>query len=564
MFAFLTLGGTSLLSGCALYSGDSAQIEETDYGCSYFYFLWGRQAELSTRYDEALEAYRKALICDPDADHIFRKIPILLLRLNRGEEAVAMLEERLAAFPGDTDTRMLLARLYIGLGRYDEAADQYREIHRADPSEVSSLLLLSELYLNRGLLGNAREVLLELLRVSPESYPARVLLARIYLNTKQFEEAAAEYDRALEQNWSVDLLMEKGEVYRLQGAHDKVIELYREVLAGDPDNERAALGLINELLQAEREEEALEELSRLKGRAGLGKSVELSVARLFARLEKYDQSVEILRALLDREPSPDGRYLLGVVLTQQEKYDQAVKELAMISPDDEEFENAVILQVRILRYLDRYEEAIDLLERTVADEETRTPDMYVMLAALYHVQEKTEMGRKTFDRAMAAFPENNELLYEYGLFLDTAGRREEAMSVMQEVIRRQPAHGEALNYVGYTWADKSIHLDKALEYIERAVKLKPENGYIRDSLGWVYYRLGRFEEARQALEEAIRLSGDDPAIYDHLGDVYLELGRREDAVKTYRKGLEQFGESEDSDLKRAISEKLRLLEEGKQ
>ncbi len=559
---FITL---SSLAGCSamFVATQPEQAEESDYGCAYFYFLWGRQAELSMQFAEALEAYQKALICDPQAEHIVRKIPVLLLRLDRGEEAVDMLEGYLARLPEDTSTRMLLARVYIGLGKYTDAAQQYRLIHQQDPAESTSLLLLSELYLNQSMLAEAEQVLHEILQLDTDSFPAHVLLARIYINTGRYDEAEAQYEKALEIDWSVDLLMEKGDVYRQQKEFDKVIALYREILEKDRGNERAALALVNQLLQVEREEEALKELNRLKNTTGLDEKAELSVARLFARLEQHEQAAEILRNSLRKGHASDALYLLAVVLTQAEKYDEALKELQLIQPDEAEFENATILQVRILRFLDRQEEAVELLEKAVGDEDIRSPDLFVMLAALYHVQERTELGLSTFDRAMAAYPENNELLYEYGLFLDTAGRPEEAISVMQEVVKRQPAHSDALNYIGYSWADKSIHLDKALEYIERAVKLKPENGYIRDSLGWVYYRLGRVEEAREALEEALELSGDDPAIYDHLGDVYLELGRRDDAVKSYTTGLSKFEENDESELKKAMQEKLYLLQEQK-
>lgn len=185
--------------------------------------------------------------------------------------------------------------------------------------------------------------------------------------------------------------------------------------------------------------------------------------------------------------------------------------------------------------------------------------MYVMLAALYQLQDKRELGLSTFDRALSAFPEDYELLYEYGLYLDTLGSREKAISIMEEVIKRQPEHGEALNYVGYSWADKSVHLDKALEYIQRAVKLKPDNGYIRDSLGWVFYRLGRNEEARDALEEAARLSPDDPTIFDHLGDVYMVLGEKVKAIQAYQDAINLI--EEDNEAKKALQDKVLLLED---
>ncbi len=534
-------------------------VEETDYGCAYFYFLWGRQAELAMQYEEALEAYEKALICDPGADYIVRKIPVLLMRMDRGEEAAALLEKYLQDNPLDSGARVLLARVYISLGKYSSAAGQYREIHDRDPKEVSSLLLLSELYLNRNMLGDAEQTLKEVLTVRPDSYPALVLLARIHLNNKDYESALEEYRKALDLNWSVDLLMEMSEVYVEQEDYGRVIAIYREILEQDAGNERVSFALINFLLLQKKEKEALAELNRLKTMTEKPGREDLTIARFYARLGEYDRSIAILREFLERENSPDARYLLGVILAQAEKYEQAVSELQMVDSDAEEYGSAVILRVRILRFLDRPEQAVEVLEKAVQHEQSRSPDMYVLLAALYQLQNKSDLGRKTFDRALSAFPGNDELLYDYGLFLDTLGSQEEALSVMQELIRRQPEHGEALNYVGYLWADKSIHLDKALEYIQRAVRLKPDNNYILDSLGWVYYRLGRMEEARQTLEEAVRISSEDePTILEHLGDVYLELGRVQDALATYTRALVLLDEN--SEAARALSGKIRLLE----
>lgn len=533
-------------------------VEEPDYSCAYFYFLWGRQAELAMQFPEALDAYEKALICDPDADYIIRKIPVILLRMNRGDEAVSLLRSYLEKKPADAGIRMLLARVYIGLARYDEAAGQYQAIHRQDPEEITSLMLLSELYLNQDNLAEAEKTLQEVLLVDSETYPAHVLLGRIYLNTNQPERALAAYDKALSLNWSTELLLEKSEVYRLQERYEELNGIYRKILEEDPGNERVSLALINSLLLGKREDEALAELERFRKGSDRSDKADLSIARFYVRMKKYEQAIELLRSSLNKNSAPDTRYLLAVVLTQTEQYDKALEQLQLIGRDAEEYESAVGLQVRVLRLLDRPEQAIELLERVVQDEETRSPDMYVMLAALYQLQDKTDLGRGTFGRAMSAFPDDEELLYEYGIFLDTAGQQEEAISVMQEVIKRQPEHGEALNYVGYSWADKSINLDKALEYIRKAVEIKPDNGYVRDSLGWVYYRLGRYDEARQALEEAVRLSREDPTIFEHLGDVYFALGRKEEGLAAYRKALDLLEAG--SDAKKNLVEKVKYLE----
>lgn len=533
-------------------------VEEPDYSCAYFYFLWGRQAELAMQFPAALEAYEKALICDPDADYIIRKVPVILLRMNRGEDAVELLKSYLEKKPEDTGIRMLLARVYIGLARYDEAAAQYQIIHRQEPEDSTALLLLSELYLNQNNLEAAERTLLEVLQADSEAYPAHVLLGRIYLSTKRLDLSLAAYEKALALNWSPELLLEMSDIYRLQERYDDLNAIYRKILEEDPGNERVSLSLINSLLLENKEKEALAELERFKARTDHSDRADLSIARFYVRMKKYEQAIEILRASLRKNSDADVRYLLAVVLAQTDEYDKALAQLRLIGKEAEEYESAVSLQVRILRFMDKTEQAIELLERVVRDEESRSPDMYVLLAALYQLQDKADLGRSTFDRAMTAFPEDEDLLYEYGLFLDTSGQRDEAMSVMEEVIKRQPEHGEALNYVGYSWADKSIHLDKALEYIRLAVELKPENGYVLDSLGWVYYRLGRFEEALQALEEAVRLSEDDPTIFEHLGDVYFALDRQEEGLASYRKALDLL--DEESDARKNLMEKVKYLE----
>ncbi|BCO09196.1 hypothetical protein GF1_15720 [Desulfolithobacter dissulfuricans] len=533
-------------------------VEEPDFGCSYFYFLWGRHAELDLKFAEALEAYEKGLICDPEAVYIERKIPILLLRMGRNQEAVSRLEDFLSRHPRDTDSRMLLARVLIRLGRLDEAVEQYRTIHAQDPRETDSLLLLARLFFGQEKMEKTRAILDEVLQIDPGSYPARILLARINVQEKKFDQAIREYRKALELNWSVDLALEMSEVFLRQKRYDEAVELYRKILGDDPENERVRIALVHTYLLQNREQEALRELNRLKTVSSNPTRVDLTIARLFARQKKFDRAATILQQVLEKNDLSEGRFLLALIYFQEKKYQEALTQLRHIDRQAPEYEDAVFLQVRIYRALKQVEQAIEILEEAVQEETGRSSEMFVLLAALYQMQNREDKGRDVFSRALEAFPDDENLLYEYGLFLEHSGEHDKALSVMQQVIRVQPRHAGALNYVGYTWADQKVHLDKALEYIEKAVQLEPENGYILDSLGWVYYRLGRLDEARKALEEAVKLSPDDPAILDHLGDVYLELDMVQEAVEVYRRSLDLFEDRQD--IKR-VRKKLQMLKE---
>jgi Flp pilus assembly protein TadD len=102
-----------------------------------------------------------------------------------------------------------------------------------------------------------------------------------------------------------------------------------------------------------------------------------------------------------------------------------------------------------------------------------------------------------------------------------------------------------MNYLAYSWVEKKQNLDEAEAMLERAVKLRPRDGYIVDSLGWVYFRLGRYDEAVMQLERAVELRPQDPTINDHLGDALWQVGRRNEARFQWHRALSFDPEEDD-------------------
>lgn len=194
----------------------SAQKSGDDRGCSYFHFLWGRHAELAAEYEKALAAYEKSLQCKPDAEFVHRKIPLLLLRLNRGEEAILRLRQYLVHHPKDTISRMLLAKVYIRQGEFQKAAAQYRRIHQLDAQDTTALLLLSELYLAENKYDMAKTALRDVLTVDERSYSAHLLLARLLVAEDNFEAGQRHYEQALDITWSEGLQLELADVLTRQ------------------------------------------------------------------------------------------------------------------------------------------------------------------------------------------------------------------------------------------------------------------------------------------------------------------------------------------------------------
>ena len=148
------------------------------------------------------------------------------------------------------------------------------------------------------------------------------------------------------------------------------------------------------------------------------------------------------------------------------------------------------------------------------------------------------------------------LFYARGMANERMGDWPAAEQDFRQALALQPEHPQVLNYLGYSLVEKRQKLDEALEMIQTAVDKQPESGYIVDSLGWVFYRLGRFEEALPHLERAAELMPIDPIVNDHLGDVFWEVGRKREAVFQWRRAL-SF-DPEETDRKRI----LRKLEVG--
>lgn len=178
--------------------------------------------------------------------------------------------------------------------------------------------------------------------------------------------------------------------------------------------------------------------------------------------------------------------------------------------------------------LDRTEEAKKRLEKLIADHPT---DLEAIMALGNILR-----GRKSFAEcaevygkgiATIAKPERPQWLIYYfrGICNERAKQWVKAEEDLKQALTLFPDQPHVLNYLGYSWIDQGINLDEGMRMIRRAVEQRPDDGYIVDSLGWAYYRLGNYEEAVKHLDRAVELKPDDPTINDHLGDAYWKVGR---------------------------------------
>jgi tetratricopeptide (TPR) repeat protein len=194
--------------------------------------------------------------------------------------------------------------------------------------------------------------------------------------------------------------------------------------------------------------------------------------------------------------------------------------------------NAEVQSALLLETLGKSKEATDRLQSVV----TAHPTNQEALTALGNLQR----SRKLFDDSVSTYtrvldmhprPEKNQwLLYYYrGIANERRKNWQTAEADFKKALELFPDQPLVLNYLGYSWVDQGVNLDDAFKMLRRAVDLRARDGYIVDSLGWAYYRLGRYDDAVRELEKAIDLKPSDPVINDHLGDAYWKVGRKLEA-----------------------------------
>jgi tetratricopeptide (TPR) repeat protein len=154
--------------------------------------------------------------------------------------------------------------------------------------------------------------------------------------------------------------------------------------------------------------------------------------------------------------------------------------------------------------------------------------------------------------ALEIQPQNAEAMFRLASSLERDGKSAEAEKVFLDLLAERPNDAASQNYLGYMWADQGVQLERARAMLEKAVAREPRNAAYLDSLGWVYFRLGKLESAEQNLREAARREPSDPTISEHLGDLDMKQGNLEEAVRQWEKALEL--KSDDADR---VREKLR-------
>jgi tetratricopeptide (TPR) repeat protein len=246
----------------------------------------------------------------------------------------------------------------------------------------------------------------------------------------------------------------------------------------------------------------------------------------------------------------EAKMMSAIMLDRLERFDLAIKAYGTVPRESAAFDAAELGRAEALRRSGKIDTATEVI-RQLADQRPELPLIHVTLGDTLREQELYEEALVAYDKAIALFGEPAEeqwiVYFARGIAHERTDDFDGAERDFRQALTLNPDQPQVLNYLGYSYVEKQINLDEALGMIERAVAALPDSGYITDSLGWVFYRLGRYDEAVTPMERAVELMPIDPVVNDHLGDVYWAVGRTLEARFQWKRAL-SFIDPADTDV----------------
>ncbi|MBW2165448.1 MAG: tetratricopeptide repeat protein [Deltaproteobacteria bacterium] len=532
--AFLFYPACTLIKSIA--PGDEVSVKKTEN--RYYNYIEAHLNIKKNNLDKAIYYLTKTIKDDPENLYLQRELAIFYLMQKDNLKALKIVKNIIDKNPGDIEALIMYGRIKQSLEQIDDAKKAYEKVIANDPAQKKIYLILGGIYMEEGDLGKALKTYKQLVDKYPEFYAGYFFIGKIYAEHGKIVDAEKEFLKALDLEPDLEeVRFELIELYKSLGEEQKIIKTYKEILEIDSNNIRAALelGLLYYKNGMIKDSDNL--FNDLAAKSLSDSEVIKKVAQICLDKKRYNDAIIAIEGMLKSLPgSSDIHYAAGMAYNAINDKETAIVHFKQVPQDSKFYQNSVIQISFLYRDLGKIREAINFLENLIKNIPDK-PELTLYLASFYEENEEFYKAEKVLKKAIEIDPDNIELHFRLGVVYDKWDKKDAAIESMKTVISLEPHNANALNYVGYIYAELGINLDEAERLIKEALKHMPDDGYITDSLGWIYYKKGRYKDALKLLKKAIDLAPDDPTILEHLGDVYLKMTNKKKALMFYERSL---------------------------
>lgn len=517
-------------------------------------YLAGRHAQTRRDIPSAVDFLEAALSADPNNRSLMRRTFMLTAMEGNIEKALPLAGRIVEQAPAAPIANMILTVAAIRDGKFAAARERLVALPKDEGMNTFMVPLLGAwIRVGLGDMEGALEALKPL--NANKGFKAMLDLHTALINEMAGHSAIAveAYQKTIEKPGSLSLRLVEllGSLYERTSRADDAKALYRRYMSEHPTSPLMGPAL------ARLEEGGAPRHPVTTASDGAAEAM-FGVSNSVRQRTTQDAALVFGRMALALKPDfPLAQILVADILEADNRLEKANDLYASIDRGSPFSWPARLSIAANLNRMDRIDEAVQRLE-AMGKENPVLADSYINLGDILRGRDRFAEAISAYDRAFNRIVKLERrhwtLLYARGIALERDKKWPRAEADFLKALEFEPEQPYVLNYLGYSWIDQGLHLERARKMIEKAVELRPNDGYIVDSMGWALYRIGDFDGAARELERAIELRPEDPVINDHLGDAYWKVGRRTEARFQWRRSLSL--EPEDS-LRPAIEAKIK-------
>lgn len=497
---------------------------------------------------KSIPLFKEATLITPQSSALQLRLALELLQVDEWSESLQITNQVMEKEPENTRAMALQAQILVQIKNDQEAINLYQKLVKKDPQMFEAFINLGVLYAQRGEWSKAEALFLELSKNSNYQNPEK---AFYYLaQAQQEQEGPAAKQRAI-QSYQQALKLKPGFVDAVLSQAGLLFELKQlakgqQLLEGWQESEGphpSVAGVLADLYLSQKNYELAMRQFKFVG-AGYPDSQELKfkMALLQIEAQKFAEATVILESILAELPDSDrARYILAAVYLEMNESEKAYLQFKQVPYYSSYFIDACVGVAQLAKTLNRSSEAATYLSNAIKQRDDEAT-LYILHTGLLEEQNKRDQAYSVIDLAYQKFSDNPSVLFYYAIALDQRSLKNEATEIMQKVLTLKPDHPLALNFIAYGYAEQNIRLDEALLLAQRALAKEPNNAFILDTLGWIYFQKGNYQEAIVWLEKAFEYGTNEPLILDHLGDAYIQVGLVQKALALFEVALENLSD----------------------
>lgn len=507
-------------------------------------FLKGNMSLLEGDYATASVLFRHLSNLVPEDQFVQKKFAISLIREGELEAAMGVLE-KLYVKSKDEKIGLILAGVYTGLDKEEEARAVYRKLLAANPKNEDACVFLGKSLAISKETSKAIAQLNSCATADKKNGMYDYYIGKIHLDMGNIPKAIASFKKANQRQESLGQAVSAlGVLLEEREQHEEALKIYKKYLEKQKNDTVILTRMVQALFLKERFNEVIPYAERLSDLEPDNLNLKVKLGILYTDSKRYQEAISVFKDLLAAAPQSDKiLYYLGAIHQEMHEYQESVEYFNQIPSSSGLYTDSSVQMATMLSSLAEAEHRagenkwsekfLTFVNSKIEELKDMRVEFSVIKAGYY---EGTGHYRKAMETMMVVQDEktfSTQHKYYLANLYEKEKKYEESTALVMTIIEQEPKNAHAWNFLGYSLLVRGEEMDKAFEYIQTALKINPEDGYIRDSLGWYYFKKGDIPKALAELETAFKKVPDDIEILKHLAIIHREL-------KDYRKAKTFF------------------------